>query len=126
MCIAKNEEALAIDPHFAECYGNMANAWKVVLGKCDKYYCVYYIYTCIPPLKNLYFFNYVINVFFFVCRRKAILILQFVTILLPFRSVSSLIYIFLCFFVTLYLFILPVFTVSYEFYYFLLFDAHLR
>lgn len=29
MCIAKNEEALAIDPHFAECYGNMANAWKV-------------------------------------------------------------------------------------------------
>jgi protein O-GlcNAc transferase len=28
MCIAKNEEALAIDPHFAECYGNMANAWK--------------------------------------------------------------------------------------------------
>jgi protein O-GlcNAc transferase len=30
MCIAKNEEALAIDPNFAECYGNMANAWKVV------------------------------------------------------------------------------------------------
>lgn len=28
-CIAKNEEALHIDPHFAECYGNMANAWKV-------------------------------------------------------------------------------------------------
>ncbi|KAB1213493.1 putative UDP-N-acetylglucosamine--peptide N-acetylglucosaminyltransferase SEC [Morella rubra] len=28
MCIAKNEEALQIDPHFAECYGNMANAWK--------------------------------------------------------------------------------------------------
>ncbi|XP_039125344.1 probable UDP-N-acetylglucosamine--peptide N-acetylglucosaminyltransferase SEC [Dioscorea cayenensis subsp. rotundata] len=28
MCIAKNEEALSIDPHFAECYGNMANAWK--------------------------------------------------------------------------------------------------
>lgn len=28
-CIAKNEEALQIDPHFAECYGNMANAWKV-------------------------------------------------------------------------------------------------
>ncbi|XP_028121686.1 probable UDP-N-acetylglucosamine--peptide N-acetylglucosaminyltransferase SEC isoform X1 [Camellia sinensis] len=28
MCIAKNEEALRIDPHFAECYGNMANAWK--------------------------------------------------------------------------------------------------
>uniref|UniRef100_A0A0D9VG28 Probable UDP-N-acetylglucosamine--peptide N-acetylglucosaminyltransferase SPINDLY n=1 Tax=Leersia perrieri TaxID=77586 RepID=A0A0D9VG28_9ORYZ len=28
MCIAKNEEALAIDPNFAECYGNMANAWK--------------------------------------------------------------------------------------------------
>lgn len=28
LCIAKNEEALQIDPHFAECYGNMANAWK--------------------------------------------------------------------------------------------------
>ncbi|KQJ99507.1 probable UDP-N-acetylglucosamine--peptide N-acetylglucosaminyltransferase SEC [Brachypodium distachyon] len=28
MCIEKNEEALAIDPQFAECYGNMANAWK--------------------------------------------------------------------------------------------------
>ncbi|KAJ6797840.1 putative UDP-N-acetylglucosamine--peptide N-acetylglucosaminyltransferase SEC [Iris pallida] len=28
MCIARNEEALAIDPQFAECYGNMANAWK--------------------------------------------------------------------------------------------------
>ncbi|KAF7817771.1 putative UDP-N-acetylglucosamine--peptide N-acetylglucosaminyltransferase SEC [Senna tora] len=27
-CIAKNEEALRIEPHFAECYGNMANAWK--------------------------------------------------------------------------------------------------
>lgn len=29
MCIARNEEALGIDPHFSECYGNMANAWKV-------------------------------------------------------------------------------------------------
>ncbi|CAA2958072.1 probable UDP-N-acetylglucosamine--peptide N-acetylglucosaminyltransferase SEC [Olea europaea subsp. europaea] len=28
MCIAKNEEALQINPNFAECYGNMANAWK--------------------------------------------------------------------------------------------------
>ncbi|XP_058093447.1 probable UDP-N-acetylglucosamine--peptide N-acetylglucosaminyltransferase SEC isoform X1 [Magnolia sinica] len=27
-CIAKNEEALHIEPHFAECFGNMANAWK--------------------------------------------------------------------------------------------------
>ncbi|XP_050221942.1 probable UDP-N-acetylglucosamine--peptide N-acetylglucosaminyltransferase SEC [Mercurialis annua] len=32
MCIAKNEEALQIEPRFAECYGNMANAWK---EKCD-------------------------------------------------------------------------------------------
>lgn len=31
MCIAKNEEALRIEPRFAECYGNMANAWKVIL-----------------------------------------------------------------------------------------------
>lgn len=29
MCIARNEEALRIQPQFAECYGNMANAWKV-------------------------------------------------------------------------------------------------
>lgn len=29
MCISKNEEALRVEPHFAECYGNMANAWKV-------------------------------------------------------------------------------------------------
>lgn len=29
MCIAKNEEALRIKPDFSECYGNMANAWKV-------------------------------------------------------------------------------------------------
>ncbi|PIA29979.1 hypothetical protein AQUCO_05800216v1 [Aquilegia coerulea] len=28
MCIEKNEEALTIEPRFAECYGNMANAWK--------------------------------------------------------------------------------------------------
>ncbi|OVA01640.1 Tetratricopeptide TPR-1 [Macleaya cordata] len=28
LCIEKNEEALQIEPHFAECYGNMANAWK--------------------------------------------------------------------------------------------------
>ncbi|KAL3692262.1 hypothetical protein R1sor_005913 [Riccia sorocarpa] len=28
MCIAKNEEAIRIDPEFAECYGNMANALK--------------------------------------------------------------------------------------------------
>ncbi|XVF30952.1 hypothetical protein REPUB_Repub16aG0103500 [Reevesia pubescens] len=28
MCINKNEEALRIEPRFAECYGNMANAWK--------------------------------------------------------------------------------------------------
>ncbi|XVF42387.1 hypothetical protein PTKIN_Ptkin01aG0358100 [Pterospermum kingtungense] len=28
MCIAKNEEALRLEPCFAECYGNMANAWK--------------------------------------------------------------------------------------------------
>ncbi|KAJ7526666.1 hypothetical protein O6H91_16G018000 [Diphasiastrum complanatum] len=28
MCIAKNEEAIRINPQFAECYGNMANAFK--------------------------------------------------------------------------------------------------
>uniref|UniRef100_A0A2P2LLK2 Uncharacterized protein MANES_09G145400 n=1 Tax=Rhizophora mucronata TaxID=61149 RepID=A0A2P2LLK2_RHIMU len=30
MCIAKNEEALRLEPRFAECYGNMANALKVI------------------------------------------------------------------------------------------------
>lgn len=30
MCIARNEEALRLEPRFAECYGNMANAWKVI------------------------------------------------------------------------------------------------
>lgn len=28
MCIKKNEEAIRVDPQFAECFGNMANAWK--------------------------------------------------------------------------------------------------
>ncbi|KAL9233417.1 hypothetical protein vseg_008423 [Gypsophila vaccaria] len=28
MCIARNEEAIQIEPQFAECFGNMANAWK--------------------------------------------------------------------------------------------------
>jgi protein O-GlcNAc transferase len=28
MCIVKNEEAIRIEPQFAECYGNMANALK--------------------------------------------------------------------------------------------------
>ncbi|KAL5837621.1 hypothetical protein ACOSQ3_014790 [Xanthoceras sorbifolium] len=27
-CIKRNEEALRLEPRFAECYGNMANAWK--------------------------------------------------------------------------------------------------
>lgn len=27
-CIKKNQEAIALEPHFAECYGNMANALK--------------------------------------------------------------------------------------------------
>ncbi|TVU36063.1 hypothetical protein EJB05_17976 [Eragrostis curvula] len=28
MCIAKNEEAIAIQPNFPECFDNMANAWR--------------------------------------------------------------------------------------------------
>lgn len=39
MCIAKNEEALRIDPHFSECYGNMANAWKVDYHACADSFC---------------------------------------------------------------------------------------
>ncbi len=31
MCIVKNEEAIRIEPQFAECYGNMANALKVCI-----------------------------------------------------------------------------------------------
>lgn len=40
MCIARNEEAIQIEPHFAECFGNMANAWKVIV-KCwlEMYQC---------------------------------------------------------------------------------------
>lgn len=30
MCLVKNEEAIRIEPKFAECYGNMANALKVL------------------------------------------------------------------------------------------------
>jgi len=29
MCIVKNEEAVAIQPNFPECFNNMANAWRV-------------------------------------------------------------------------------------------------
>lgn len=66
MCIAKNEEALAIDPHFAECYGNMANAWKVVLGRANMtIIIVSTICTCISPSpEKPLFFIYVIGVFF--------------------------------------------------------------
>jgi hypothetical protein len=66
MCIAKNEEALAIDPHFAECYGNMANAWKVVLGRANMTnIIVSTICTCISPSpEKPLFFIYVIGVFF--------------------------------------------------------------
>jgi hypothetical protein len=35
MCIVKNEEAIRIEPQFAECYGNMANALKV---------CVFFVF----------------------------------------------------------------------------------
>ncbi|XP_010239774.1 probable UDP-N-acetylglucosamine--peptide N-acetylglucosaminyltransferase SEC isoform X2 [Brachypodium distachyon] len=40
LCISKNEEALAVDPGFAECYGNMANAWKEK-GDIDLAICYY-------------------------------------------------------------------------------------
>lgn len=37
MCIAKNEEAIRLDPEFAECYGNMANALKVIFCSLLRY-----------------------------------------------------------------------------------------
>lgn len=67
MCIAKNEEALRVDPHFAECYGNMANAWKVcfyhVHGLKDSYRLAVMLIIC--AILYLYY------------RRKAISMLQF-------------------------------------------------
>lgn len=68
MCIARNEEALQIDPRFAECYGNMANAWKVIIR--------------ITELVELLIHFVLISFFFFLlkCRRRAMLILQFATI----------------------------------------------
>lgn len=50
MCISKNEEALRIDPHFSECYGNMANAWKV-----DYYGCA--ISMCFSFLRAEWIFS---------------------------------------------------------------------
>jgi hypothetical protein len=44
MCIAKNEEAIAINPRFAECYGNMANAWKVYFWS-DYYFLIHFLST---------------------------------------------------------------------------------
>lgn len=44
MCVAKNEEALRLEPRFAECYGNMANAFKVIK---------YNVETCLEPLNSL-------------------------------------------------------------------------
>jgi hypothetical protein len=46
MCIAKNEEAVAIQPNFPECFNNMANAWRVrpfsqeINGGKVRYYCL--------------------------------------------------------------------------------------
>ena len=48
MCIAKNEEALRLQPRFAECYGNMANAWKVIN---ITWVCVE-LWMCLIPLIN--------------------------------------------------------------------------
>ncbi|KAF6166421.1 hypothetical protein GIB67_034972 [Kingdonia uniflora] len=50
-CIAKNEEALQIDPHFAECYGNMANAWK---GKGNIDLAIRYYLVAIELRPNFY------------------------------------------------------------------------
>jgi len=77
MCVAKNEEALRIEPHFAECYGNMANAWKVSNLFLDfgdgthytTFVCSWQI-SCIFQNKQS----------FILCRRKETLTLQFATI----------------------------------------------
>ncbi|RZC47203.1 hypothetical protein C5167_040148 [Papaver somniferum] len=48
-CIVKNEEAVFIDPTFAECYGNMANAWKEK-GNIDR--AIYYYLRAIELRPN--------------------------------------------------------------------------
>ncbi len=58
MCIVKNEEAIRIEPQFAECYGNMANALKVhILNSYGKWmlhadaalWHVYFSYGLVKP-----------------------------------------------------------------------------
>ncbi|KAG6529291.1 hypothetical protein ZIOFF_011488 [Zingiber officinale] len=51
-CIAKNQEALAIDPHFPECYGNMANAWKLRPNFADAWSNLASAYTRIGRLND--------------------------------------------------------------------------
>ena len=38
MCIAKNEEAIAIQPNFPESFNNMASAWRVRSFPWESYY----------------------------------------------------------------------------------------
>jgi len=77
MCVAKNEEALRIEPHFAECYGNMANAWKV--SKLIHDYGDGILYTTLSAVGRFHAFSR-INRASFLCRRKETLTLQFATI----------------------------------------------
>lgn len=77
MCVTKNEEALRIEPHFAECYGNMANAWKV-----SKLIMITVMELTILPLCAVGRFHtlYRMNRASFLCRRRETLTLQFATI----------------------------------------------
>lgn len=95
MCIAKNEEALGIDSRFAECYGNMANAWKVsnhysrgLTALTVKVLGLLFFYA----VGGLYMFSRINRFFLYdfdVCRKKETLTLPFSTTWLPLMSVCN-------------------------------------
>lgn len=88
MCIARNEEALRIQPQFAECYGNMANAWKVNSLSFAWSVCYWqYLYNC--DLLSL--------------RKKGTLIVQSATTWSPLRFVPTLMLLLYLHFLSLFL-----------------------
>ncbi|KAF2292425.1 hypothetical protein GH714_022664 [Hevea brasiliensis] len=53
MCIAKNEEALRLEPRFAECYGNMANAGRKRVILILQFVTIWLPLSCDPTLLML-------------------------------------------------------------------------
>jgi protein O-GlcNAc transferase len=57
MCIVKNEEAIRIEPQFAECYGNMANALKEK-GNIDLAIQYYTVAIEVPSFSGMWIVKY--------------------------------------------------------------------